>query len=208
MKELSIIELAQQGGWIMIVLAIMSLIAIYIFTERFITIRNAGKDDPLFMARIRDYIKSNDLASAINFCRITNTPAARIIERGISRMGKPVADIQSAIENTGNIEVSLLEKRLPILSTISGGAPMIGFLGTVAGMIEAFFQMSNAGNNIDVSSLAGGIYTAMVTTLGGLFVGIIAYFAYNYLTTLVDKVVRDMEARSLEFMDILNEPAN
>ena len=113
-----------------------------------------------------------------------------------------------AVENVGNLEVSKLETGLSYLATISGGAPMIGFLGTVAGMIEAFFQMSNAGNNIDVSSLAGGIYTAMVTTLGGLFVGIIAYFAYNYLTTLVDKVVRDMEARSLEFMDILNEPAN
>lgn len=205
MKELSIIELTQQGGWIMIVLAIMSLIAIYIFTERFITIRNAGKDDPLFMARIRDYIKSNDLASAINFCRITNTPAARIIERGISRMGKPAADIQTAIENTGNIEVSLLEKRLPILSTISGGAPMVGFLGTVIGMVEAFWQMSNAGSNIDISMLSGGIYKAMVTTVGGLIVGIAALFAYNYLVAKVDGVVREMEQKSMSFMDLLNE---
>ena len=205
MKELSIIELAQQGGWIMIVLAIMSLIAIYIFTERFITIRNAGKDDPLFMARIRDYIKSNDLTSAINFCRITNTPAARIIERGISRMGKPAADIQSAIENTGNIEVSLLEKRLPILSTISGGAPMIGFLGTVIGMVQAFWQMSNAGSNIDISMLSGGIYQAMITTVGGLIVGIASLFAYNYLVAKVDGVVREMEQKSMSFMDLLNE---
>lgn len=205
MKELSIIELAQQGGWIMIVLAIMSFIAIYIFTERFITIRNAGKDDPLFMARIRDYIKSNDLASAINFCRITNTPAARIIERGISRMGKPAADIQSAIENTGNIEVSLLEKRLPILSTISGGAPMIGFLGTVIGMVQAFWQMSNAGSNIDISMLSGGIYQAMITTVGGLIVGIASLFAYNYLVAKVDGVVREMEQKSMSFMDLLNE---
>ena len=189
----------------MIVLAIMSLIAIYIFTERFITIRNAGKDDPLFMARIRDYIKSNDLASAINFCRITNTPAARIIERGISRMGKPAADIQSAIENTGNIEVSLLEKRLPILSTISGGAPMIGFLGTVIGMVQAFWQMSNAGSNIDISMLSGGIYQAMITTVGGLIVGIASLFAYNYLVAKVDGVVREMDQKSMSFMDLLNE---
>ena len=131
-----------------------------------------------------------------------------MIEKGIQRLGRPMSDVSVAVENVGNLEVSKLENGLSYLATISGGAPMIGFLGTVAGMIEAFFQMSNAGNNIDVSSLAGGIYTAMVTTLGGLFVGIIAYFAYNYLTTLVDKVVRDMEARSLEFMDILNEPAN
>ena len=179
----------------MIVLAIMSLIAIYIFTERFITIRNAGKDDPLFMARIRDYIKSNDLASAINFCRITNTPAARIIERGISRMGKPAADIQSAIENTGNIEVSLLEKRLPI----------IGFLGTVIGMVQAFWQMSNAGSNIDISMLSGGIYQAMITTVGGLIVGIASLFAYNYLVAKVDGVVREMEQKSMSFMDLLNE---
>lgn len=205
MKELSVIELLYQGGWIMIVLGVMSLIAIYIFVERFITIRNAGKDDPLFMARIRDYIKSGDVASAINFCRITNTPAARMIERGISRMGRPVAEIQVAIENTGNIEVSLLEKRLPILSTIAGGAPMVGFLGTVIGMVEAFWQMSNAGSNIDISMLSGGIYQAMVTTVGGLIVGIAALFAYNYLVSDVDGVVRRIEQNTMSFMDIMNE---
>lgn len=205
MKELSVIELLYQGGWIMIVLGVMSLIAIYIFVERFITIRNAGKDDPLFMARIRDYIKSGDVASAINFCRITNTPAARMIERGISRMGRPVAEIQAAIENTGNIEVSLLEKRLPILSTIAGGAPMVGFLGTVIGMVEAFWQMSNAGSNIDISMLSGGIYQAMVTTVGGLIVGIAALFAYNYLVSDVDGVVRRIEQNTMSFMDIMNE---
>lgn len=205
MKELSVIELLYQGGWVMIVLGVMSLIAIYIFVERFITIRNAGKDDPLFMARIRDYIKSGDVASAINFCRITNTPAARMIERGISRMGRPVAEIQAAIENTGNIEVSLLEKRLPILSTIAGGAPMVGFLGTVIGMVEAFWQMSNAGSNIDISMLSGGIYQAMVTTVGGLIVGIAALFAYNYLVSDVDGVVRRIEQNTMSFMDIMNE---
>lgn len=205
MEELSIIELLGQGGWIMIVLAIMSIIAVYIFVERFITIKNAGKDDPLFMARIRDYIKNGDVASAINFCRITNTPAARMIERGISRMGRPVAEIQAAVENTGNIEVSLLEKRLPVMSTIAGGAPMVGFLGTVIGMVEAFWQMSNAGSNIDISTLSGGIYQAMVTTVGGLVVGIAALFAYNYLVAKVDGVVREMEQKTMSFMDIMNE---
>lgn len=205
MKELSIIELLGQGGWIMIVLAIMSIIAVYIFVERFMTIKNAGKDDPLFMARIRDYIKNGDVASAVNFCRITNTPAARMIERGISRMGRPVAEIQAAVENTGNIEVSLLEKRLPVMSTIAGGAPMVGFLGTVIGMVEAFWQMSNAGSNIDISTLSGGIYQAMVTTVGGLVVGIAALFAYNYLVAKVDGVVREMEQKTMSFMDVMNE---
>ena len=205
MEELSIIELLGQGGWIMIVLAIMSIIAVYIFVERFMTIKNAGKDDPLFMARIRDYIKNGDVSSAVNFCRITNTPAARMIERGISRMGRPVAEIQAAVENTGNIEVSLLEKRLPVLSTIAGGAPMVGFLGTVIGMVEAFWQMSNAGSNIDISTLSGGIYQAMVTTVGGLVVGIVALFAYNYLVAKVDGVVREMEQKTMSFMDIMNE---
>jgi len=205
MEELSIIELLGQGGWIMIVLGIMSVIAVYIFVERFFTIRNAGKDDPLFMARIRDYIKTGDVAAAINFCRVTNTPTARMIERGISRVGRPVTEIQAAIENTGNIEVSLLEKRLPILSTISGGAPMVGFLGTVIGMVEAFWQMSNAGTNIDISMLSGGIYQAMVTTVGGLIVGIAALFAYNYLVAKVDGVVREIEQKTMSFMDIMNE---
>lgn len=205
MEELSILELASKGGWIMIVLAVMSVIAVYIFVERFIAIRNAGKDDKLFMDRIRDYIKNNDISSAINFCRVTNTAAARIIERGISRMGKPAAEIQTAIENTGNLEIAIMEKRLPVLATIAGGAPMIGFLGTVIGMVEAFWQMSNAAGNIDISLLSSGIYQAMITTVGGLVVGIIALFAYNYLVSKVDSVVNEIEAKSLTFMDIISE---
>lgn len=189
----------------MIVLAVMSVLAIYIFVERFIAIKRAEKDDPMFMDRIRDYIKNSDVKSAVNFCRVTNTPAARMIERGISRMGRPAADVQSAIENTGNLEVALLEKRLPVLATIAGGAPMLGFLGTVIGMVEAFWQMSNAGNNIDITMLSNGIYQAMVTTVGGLVVGIIALFAYNYLVAKVDGVVNQIEQKSLAFMDLLNE---
>ena len=205
MEELSILELASKGGWIMVVLALLSVIAVYIFVERFLAIRNAGKDDKLFMDRIRDYIKSGDVKSAVNFCRVTNTASARIIERGISRIGKPAAEIQTAIENTGNLEIAIMEKRLPVLATIAGGAPMIGFLGTVTGMVEAFWQMSNAGGNIDISLLSGGIYEAMITTVGGLVVGIIALFAYNYLVAKVDSVVNEIEAKSLTFMDIVSE---
>ena len=187
------------------VLALMSIVAVYIFVERFLAIRNAGKDDKLFMDRIRDYIKNNDVKSAINFCRVTNTAAARIIERGISRMGKPAAEIQAAIENTGDLEIAIMERRLPVLATIAGGAPMIGFLGTVIGMVEAFWQMSNAGGNIDISLLSSGIYQAMITTVGGLVVGIISLFAYNYLVAKVDSVVNEIEAKSLTFMDIISE---
>ena len=207
-QSISLIDTAMKGGWIMIPLLLLSIVAIYIFFERLTVIRAASKYDKSFMDKIKDYIQEGKIDAALNLCRNNNTPCARMIEKGIQRLGRPMSDVSVAVENVGNLEVSKLENGLSYLATISGGAPMIGFLGTVAGMIEAFFQMSNAGNNIDVASLAGGIYTAMVTTLGGLFVGIIAYFAYNYLTTLVDKVVRDMEARSLEFMDILNEPAN
>jgi biopolymer transport protein ExbB len=205
MNELSILELCKQGGWIMIVLAILSILAIYIFVERFIAIRAAEKDDPLFMDRIRDYLKGGDIKSAINFCRVTNTPGARIIERGISRINQPAPEIQTAIENTGNLEVAALEKRIHILATIAGGAPMIGFLGTVIGMVQAFWQMSNAGGNLDISMLSGGIYQAMITTVGGLIVGIIALFAHNYLVAKIDGVVNELERKSLAFMDIMNE---
>ena len=205
MKELSILELMQQGGWIMLVLAVLSIIAVYIFIERYIAIRAAERDDPLFMDRIRDYMKNGDVKSAVNFCRVTNTPGSRIIERGISRMNRPAQEVQTAIENTGNLEVAALEKRLHVLATISGGAPMIGFLGTVIGMVEAFWQMSNAGGDLDLSMLSGGIYQAMVTTVGGLIVGIIALFAYNYLVAKVDGVVNELERKSLAFMDLLNE---
>ncbi|MBO7102897.1 MAG: MotA/TolQ/ExbB proton channel family protein [Bacteroidaceae bacterium] len=205
MNELSILELCKQGGWIMIVLAILSIIAIYIFVERFIAIRAAEKDDPLFMDRIRDYLKGGDVKSAINFCRVTNTPGARLIERGISRMNQAAPEIQTAIENTGNLEVAALEKRIHILATIAGGAPMIGFLGTVIGMVQAFWQMSNAGGNLDISMLSGGIYQAMITTVGGLIVGIVALFAHNYLVAKIDGVVNELERKTLTFMDIMNE---
>ena len=205
--EMNLLEMACKGGWIMIVLALMSVITFYIFFERAAFIRKAGKEDPLFMDRIRDYIKTGEIKAAINYCRIANTPSARMIEKGITRMGRPAADIQTAIENTGNIEVAKLENGLSIIATVSSGAPMLGFLGTVTGMVRAFWNMANAGNNIDITLLSSGIYEAMITTVGGLVVGIVAMFAYNHLVYRVDKVVSQMEARTMAFMDLLNEPA-
>lgn len=204
--QMNLWDMACKGGWIMIVLAVMSVIAFYIFFERAVTIRKAAKEDPLFMDRIRDYVKSGDMKSALNYCRMTNTPSARMIEKGIKRMGRPVSDIQAAIENTGNIEVAKLEDKLSIMATISSGAPMLGFLGTVTGMVRAFWNMANAGNNIDITLLSGGIYEAMITTVGGLIVGIAVMFAYNHLVYRIDKVVNQMEAKTMAFMDLLNEP--
>jgi len=205
--EMNMLDMAIKGGWIMIVLGVLSVVCFYILFERNYMIRKAGKEDPMFMERIKDYIHSGEIKAAINYCRTMNTPSARMIEKGISRLGRPINDVQVAIENVGNIEVAKLEKGLTVMATISGGAPMLGFLGTVTGMVRAFFEMANAGNNIDITLLSGGIYEAMITTVGGLIVGIIAMFAYNYLVTLVDGVVNKMEAKTMAFMDLLNEPA-
>ena len=144
----------------------------------------------------------------MNLCHNTNTPSARMIEKGISRLGRPMNDVLVAIEKVGNLEVAKMERCFPIIATIAGGAPMIGFLGTVIGMVQAFFDMANAGSNVDITVLSGGIYVALVTTVGGLVVGILTLFAYNYLVSQVDNVVNKMEARTMEFMDLLNEPAN
>lgn len=205
--SINIVDLAMQGGWIMIVLLVLSVYAVYVYVERTFALNRALKEDKNFMSKIKDYIHSGNIESAITLCQATDNPVARMVEKGISRIGRPLSDINTAVENVGNIEVSRLEKGLAGLASVSGGAPMIGFFGTVTGMVQAFFQMSNAGNNIEVSMLAGGIYTALVTTVGGLFVGIIAYFAYNNLVSRVSKVVRNLEARTMEFMDLLNEPS-
>lgn len=205
--EMNLWDMAVKGGWIMIVLALMSLLCFYILFERNYVIRKAGREDPKFMDKIKDYILGGEISAAITYCRGVDTPSARMIEKGISRLGRPVNDVQAAIENVGNIEVAKLEKGLNVMATIAGGAPMLGFLGTVTGMVKAFFEMANAGNNVDITLLSGGIYEAMITTVGGLIVGIIAMFAYNYLVTLMDGVVNKMEAKTLAFMDLLNEPA-
>lgn len=206
--QINVIDLAFKGGWIMVVLLLLSLMAIYIFIQRLIVIRRAGKEDETFMNRIKDYIHEGKVDSALNLCRSTNTPSSRMIEKGISRLGRPMNDVLVAIENVGNLEIAKLEKGFPLIATTAAGAPMLGFLGTVTGMVRAFFDMANAGTNVDVSMLSGGIYEALVTTVGGLVVGIITLFAYNYLVSQVDNVVNKMEARTMEFMDLLNEPAN
>ena len=205
--EMNLLDMFEKGGWIMYVLLVLSAVVFYILFERVYVIRKAGKEDPMFMDKIKDYIHSGEIKSAIAYCRTMNTPSARMIEKGISRLGRPVNDVQVAIENVGNLEIAKLEKGLAVMATISGGAPMIGFLGTVTGMVRAFFEMANAGTTVDLTILSGGIYEAMITTVGGLIVGIIAMFAYNYLVMLVDRVVNKMESKTMEFMDLLNEPA-
>ncbi len=195
------------GGPLMWVLLALSILAIYLIGRKWWVIRSASRIDPLFMQDIRDYMNDGKVKSAVTLCRKYDNPVARMVETGIHRMGRPMADIQSAIENIGNVEVARLEKGLPLLATIAGGAPMIGFLGTVMGMVKAFFNMSKAGNNIDITLLSDGIYTAMLTTVGGLIVGIIAYFGYNWLTSKVSDLVYKMESSTMEFIDIvLNEP--
>lgn len=205
--QINIIDLALKGGWIMAVLLLLSMLATYIFVQRFIVIRRAGVQDATFMNRIKDYIHEGKIDSALSLCRSNPTPAARMIEKGITRLGRPMSDVLVAIENVGNLEVAKLEKGFPLIATTAAGAPMLGFLGTVTGMVRAFFDMANAGSNVDVTLLSNGIYEALVTTVGGLVVGIIALFGYNYLVSQVDNVVNKMEAQTMEFMDLLNEPA-
>lgn len=206
-QELSIWDLTMRGGFIMIPLAILSIISIYIFVERCIAITRARKEDSSFMQRIRDYIHDGEIESARNLCARTDTPYARLILKGISRIGRPMNDVLVAIENTGNIEIANLEKGLPWLATTAAGGPMIGFLGTVIGMVNAFYNLASAGTSANISVLADGIYEALVTTVAGLIVGIIALFAYNYLVARINKVMNNLEAKTMEFMDLLNEPA-
>ena len=204
----SLLEMATKGGWLMLVLLALSIVAIYIFGKKWWMIGQAGKIDKDFIADIRDYIHDGKVKSAQTLCSKYDAPVARMVEAGIVRMGKPLTDIQAAVENVGNVEIARLEKGLPYLATIAGGAPMIGFLGTVIGMVQAFFNMANAGNNIDITLLSSGIYTAMITTVGGLIVGILAYFGYNYLTARISSLVYSMENATIKLMDVLAEPAS
>ncbi len=200
-------DLALKGGWIMIPIVALSLIAVFIFFDRYVAIKKAGKVDGSLLEKVKSHILEGKIDSALALAQSQDTPTSRMIEKGISRIGRPMSDVNSAIELVGNLEISKLEKGLPVLASVAGGAPMIGFLGTVMGMIQAFYDMANAGNNIDVTLLSSGIYQAMVTTVAGLTVGIIAYFAYNILVSNVEKVVFKMEAATSEFLDLLNEPA-
>ena len=204
-ESLNILELAMKGGWIMVVLAILSILGVYIFVERFMTLRKSMNRNPYLLDRIKDNLRDNDIKSAVNYCEKQNTPMSRILAKGVKDYRLDAVSVRQVLENNAGLEIANLEKGLPVLSTIAAVAPMLGFLGTVTGMVQAFWQMSNAGNNIDVSLLSGGIYEAMVTTVGGLIVGIIAIFAYNYLVARVDRVQNLMEADMIEFLEILAE---
>lgn len=206
--EMNLWEMFQYGGPIMYLLVIMFALAVYLFIERAVTLKQASKEDNTFMNRIKDYIHDGKIDSALKLCRDTNTPTARMVEKGISRLGRPMSDVLIAIENVGNLEIANLEKGLVIIASVSGGAPMLGFLGTVTGMLMTFYNMTQkSGGTVQLGDLSVGMYQAMVTTVGGLIVGILAYFAYNYLVSRVDSVVRILEAKTMEFLDLLNEPA-
>lgn len=209
-KTLSIWDLLTSGGLggqlIMIVLGLLFFVAIYLYIERLLSLQAASKVDKGFMNQIRDHITHRRFDSAKLLCQHTNSPVSRLIEKGITRIGRPLDDINSAIENAGKLEIYNLEKNVSILATISGAGPMIGFLGTVVGMILAFHQIASGGGQIEVGALASGIYTAMTTTVVGLIVGIFAYIGYNHLVVKTDKIVNQMEANAVEFLDLLNEP--
>jgi len=209
-KTLSVIDLIVNGGTgsilIISVLFVMLFVAMYIYFERIFAIKAASKIDSNFMNQIRDHVTNGKLEAAKILCAQTDSPVARLTEKGISRIGKPLDDINTAIENAGTLEVYKLEKNVSVLATVAGAAPMIGFLGTVIGMILAFHQMASSGGQAEMGSLASGIYTAMTTTVAGLIVGIIAYIGYNHLVNRTDKVVHKMEANAVEFLDLLNEP--
>jgi len=209
-KTLSVIDLIFNGGTasvvIMSILFLLLGVALYIYFERLFAIKAAAKIDANFMNQIRDYISSGKIEAAKMLCAQTNSPVARLTEKGVSRIGKPLDDINTAIENAGTLEVYKLEKNVSVLATVAGAAPMIGFLGTVIGMIIAFHEMATSGGQAEMGALASGIYTAMTTTVGGLVVGIIAYIGYNHLVTMTNKVVHSMEANAVDFLDLLNEP--
>jgi biopolymer transport protein ExbB len=203
---MSLADLYLAGGWVMHVLALLSFLALYIFIERYLVIRKASKYDANFMNRIKDYMYEGKVEAAVQLCKKTSSLQARMVEKGITRLGRPLADVTSAIENVGRLEIHKLEKRFPTLATIAGAAPLLGFFGTVIGMVQAFYEMSLAGNSLDISTLSGGIYVALITTVGGLILGILAYFGYNLLVVRVENVVFQLETTSTEFLDILNEP--
>ncbi len=207
----NIVDIIVSGGWMgianVLVLLILSFLALYIFIERFLTIGRAAKVDENFINNIRASVASGNIEGAKALCRATDTPTARMIEKGLLRIGKPLKDIDAAIENVGNLEVFKLEKNLSSLASISGAAPMIGFLGTVTGMILAFYSMSTQ-QNVTPAVLAAGIYQALITTAFGLVIGIFAFVGYNYLVAKVEKVIFQMEKTTIEFMDLLQEPSH
>ena len=205
-NTLSVVELAVNGGFMMIPIILSSFVAVYVFVERILTINKANQSPDAFIGRIKEMVLKGDIQGARLLCNQFNSPIARMIEKGVSRIGSPLKNIEASIENVGKIELFKLEKNLSILATVSGAAPMMGFLGTVIGMVQAFIAIAQEEGSVSPKLLSSGIYTAMITTVAGLMVGIIAYLAYNYLVTRVSKVVHQMEYSSIEFIDLLQEP--
>jgi len=205
-QTISIMELALAGGWLMIPIVLSSFVAIYIFVERVITINKANESPDAFIGKIKELVLKGDITAAKMLCNQHDTPVARMIEKGVSRIGSPLKNIEASIENVGKIELFKLEKNLSVLATVSGAAPMMGFLGTVIGMVQAFISIAQEEGSVSPKLLADGIYTAMITTVAGLIVGIVAYLGYNFLVTRVSKVVNKMEYSAIEFIDLLQEP--
>ena len=205
-SSVKIIDLLFQGGFMMIPILLLSLGAVYIFVERVLTVNKAAKTPNRFMDEVKDKVQKGDIQGAKLLCKDNETPIAKMIEKGVSRIGSPLKTIEASIENVGKIEIFKLEKNLSLMATISGAAPMLGFLGTVIGMIQAFIAIAQEEGSVSPKLLSEGIYTAMITTAAGLFVGILAYLGYNYLITRVQKVIHKMEYTSVEFIDLLQEP--
>jgi biopolymer transport protein ExbB len=206
-EELNLFKLLLEGGPVIIPIAVMFVVALYLMIERYLNIKRANKLDPNFMATIKDMVLNDNIIGARKLCEKTDSPVARMLEKGLSRIGKPLKNIEVAVENVGKLEIYKMEKSMPILATIAGAAPMLGFLGTVTGMIQTLYDMNQAGDTADMGVLSGGIYQAMTTTVAGLVVGIVAYLGYNLLTALIEKVMYKMEVTSVEFLDILQQPA-
>jgi biopolymer transport protein ExbB len=205
--EMNILNLLQKGGWVMIPIFVLFFIALFLFIERYLYIRKTAKLDNTFLFSIREMLYSGNVQGAINYCKTSQFPIARLLEKGLNRLGSPIRDIETAIENTARVEIYNMEKNLGFLSAIAKIAPMFGFLGTVSGMIRTFHNISVA-NKIDISTIASGIYEKMVTSATGLMVGIIAYFFYTILTTMIDRAVNTMEITAIDFLDILHKPAS
>lgn len=203
---MSLLELVMKGGAIMIPLGILSVLALYIFFERLFTIKKSSAIDPNFINQIKDHVHSGNIDAAKSLCRNTNSPVARMIEKGLMRLGKPIRDIESSIENVGKLEIYKMEKNLSFLGTIAGIAPMFGFLGTIFGVIKIFYQISLE-NSLQIDTISGGLYVKMITSGAGLLIGIVAYAGYHYLIALVDRAVNKMEINAVEFIDLLEEPA-
>ncbi len=204
-QSLTLFDLMRKGGWVMVPLGILSVIAVYLIVERYIVISRAGKVDPSFMSNIKNMLLSGKTEAALSLCKSTNTPIARLLEKGIKRLGKPVKEIESAVENTGKLEIYKLEKNLSYLGIIAGIAPMFGFVGTIAGVIRIFYDIS-LHNDISIGLIAGGLYQKMITSATGLIVGIVAHIGFHYLNTMIDRVSFQLESTTVEFIDLIQEP--